>query len=115
MVRFENVGMRYSSGPEVLREGMKVLNAAATKFGFKFETTNYDIGGERYMKTGEILPDSVLDEFRKQVGALHPLGHMGEPDDVAYGVLPASLYETIRTRWLAAYDAGKIAQVKRIS
>ena len=36
------------TGPEVLREGMKVLNAAAAKFGFKFETTNYDIGGERF-------------------------------------------------------------------
>lgn len=34
---------------------------------------------------------------------------------VAYGLLPASLYESIRTRWLAAYDAGKIAQVKRTS
>jgi hypothetical protein len=40
----------------------------------------------------------------------------GDPSgDVAYGVLPASLYETIRTRWLAAYDAGRIAQVKRTS
>ncbi|RSU72092.1 hypothetical protein BRX37_19960 [Sphingomonas sp. S-NIH.Pt3_0716] len=40
----------------------------------------------------------------------------GDPDgEVAYGFLPASLYETIRTRWLAAYDAGKIAQVKRTS
>ncbi|MDC7812179.1 hypothetical protein [Sphingomonas koreensis] len=40
----------------------------------------------------------------------------GDPEgDIAYGLLPASLYETIRTRWLAAYDAGKIAQVKRTS
>ena len=54
------------TGPEVLREGMKVLNAAAAKFGFKFETTNYDIGGERYMKTGDILPDSVLAEQHRR-------------------------------------------------
>jgi len=35
--------------------------------------------------------------------------------EVAYGSLPASLYETIRTRWLAVYDAGKVTQVKRTS
>lgn len=40
----------------------------------------------------------------------------GDPTgDVAYGSLPASLYETIRVRWLATYDAGKIAEVKRTS
>lgn len=72
------------TGPEVLREGMKVLNAAAAKFGFKFETTNYDIGGERYMKTGEILPDSVVEEFRKQDVLF--LGAIGHPD-VKPGIL----------------------------
>lgn len=40
----------------------------------------------------------------------------GAPDgDVAFGLLPARLYETIRTKWLTAYDAGKIAQVTRTS
>jgi hypothetical protein len=73
-----------ATGPEVLREGMKVLDAAAQKFGFKFETTNYDIGGERYLKTGEILPDSVLDEFRKQDVLF--LGAIGHPD-VKPGIL----------------------------
>lgn len=72
------------TGPEVLREGVKVLEAAAQKFGFKFELTNYDIGGERYMKTGDILPDSVLDEFRKQDVLF--LGAIGHPD-VKPGIL----------------------------
>lgn len=72
------------TGPEVLREGMKVLDAAAKKFGFAFETTPYDIGGERYLKTGEILPDSVLDEFRKQDVLF--LGAIGHPD-VKPGIL----------------------------
>ena len=72
------------TGPEVLREGMKVLDAVAKKFGFAFETTPYDIGGERYLKTGEILPDSVLDEFRKQDVLF--LGAIGHPD-VKPGIL----------------------------
>ncbi|OHT17951.1 MULTISPECIES: hypothetical protein [Sphingomonadaceae] len=40
----------------------------------------------------------------------------GDPlGEVAYGQLPTAFYETIRTRWLAAYDAGKVTQVKRTS
>ena len=45
------------TGPEVVREGVKVLKAAAAEeFGFKLELTDYDFGGERYLKTGEVLP-----------------------------------------------------------
>ena len=47
------------TGPEVAREGVKVLDAAAEKFGFKYEKVEYDLGGERYKKTGEILPPLV--------------------------------------------------------
>ena len=45
------------TGPEVIAEGVKVINAVAAKTGAKFEFTNFDLGGERYKKTGEILPD----------------------------------------------------------
>ena len=45
------------TGPEVVAEGLKVLEAASAKFGFKYETTKYDFGGERYLKTGETLSD----------------------------------------------------------
>jgi len=54
------------TGPEVTAEAVKVLDAAATKFAFKLDKTPYDIGGERYKRTGEVLPDSVLEELRKQ-------------------------------------------------
>ena len=52
------------TGPEVVREGLKVLEAVGGKYGFKYETVNYDFGGDRYLKTGEILPDSGLEELK---------------------------------------------------
>src|SRR5262249_7174235 len=58
--------------------------AAARKFEFKLEKTPYDLGGERYKRTGETLPDSVLDELRK-VDAIF-LGAIGHPD-VKPGIL----------------------------
>jgi len=48
------------TGPEVVREGLKVLEAA----GVKLDLEEFDLGGERYKKTGDILPDSVLEELR---------------------------------------------------
>jgi 3-isopropylmalate dehydrogenase len=81
------------TGPEVLAEGVKVVNAAADKFGFKLETTSYDIGGERYKRTGEILPDSVLEEFRS-FDAIY-LGAIGHPD-VKPGLLEKGILLTMR-------------------
>src|SRR3989475_7340288 len=72
------------TGPEVVREAVKVLDAAAKKFDLKFNYTNYDIGGDRYIKTGEVLPDSVLSELRKYPAIL--LGAIGHPD-VKPGIL----------------------------
>jgi 3-isopropylmalate dehydrogenase len=72
------------TGPEVTVEAVKVMDAAAAKFGFKVEQTEYDFGGERYKRTGEILPDSAIEEFRKQDAIL--LGAIGHPD-VAPGIL----------------------------
>src|SRR5689334_23323126 len=53
------------TGPEVVAEGLKVLRAAQTKFGFKIETADFDFGGERYKRTGETLPDSAIADLRK--------------------------------------------------
>ncbi len=53
------------TGPEVVNEGLKVLKAVAEKEKIKFDFGFYDIGGDRYLKTGETLPDSVLDELKK--------------------------------------------------
>ncbi len=72
------------TGPEVTVEAVKVLKTAADKFGFKVELTDFDFGGERYMKTGETLPDSAIDELRGFDAIL--LGAIGHPD-VAPGIL----------------------------
>ncbi|MBU4211225.1 MAG: 3-isopropylmalate dehydrogenase [Verrucomicrobia bacterium] len=72
------------TGPEVIREGLKVLNAAAQRFQFKLDFTNYDLGGDRYLRTGETCPDSVLNELR-QFDAIY-LGAIGHPD-VKPGIL----------------------------
>ncbi len=66
------------TGPEVVREGLKVLKAVAEKENFKVDLTSYDLGGERYLKTGEILPDSVFEELKKvQAIFLGAIGHPG--------------------------------------
>ncbi len=81
------------TGPEVVREGLKVLEAAASKTGVRYELTHYDLGGERYLRTGEILPDSVLDELRG-FDAIY-LGAIGHPD-VAPGILEKGLLLRLR-------------------
>ncbi len=81
------------TGPEVTVEAVKVMEAAAAKFGFKVEQTPYDFGGERYMKTGEILPDGAIDELKKQDAIL--LGAIGHPD-VKPGILEKGLLLEMR-------------------
>jgi 3-isopropylmalate dehydrogenase len=72
------------TGPEVTAEAVKVLKAAAARFGFKLDLTEFDFGGERYKRTGETLPDSSVEELRKFDAIL--LGAIGHPD-VAPGIL----------------------------
>jgi 3-isopropylmalate dehydrogenase len=81
------------TGPEVVAEGLKVLNAIAGPANLKFEYVHYDIGGERYLKTGEVLPESVLDELR-QFKAIY-LGAIGHPD-VKPGILEKGILLRIR-------------------
>ncbi|MFH1258866.1 MAG: 3-isopropylmalate dehydrogenase [Elusimicrobiota bacterium] len=80
-------------GPEVIREGLKVLEAAAGKEKVRYELVNYDLGGERYLKTGELVPDSVLAELRK-LDAIY-LGAIGHPQ-VKPGVLEKGILLKIR-------------------
>jgi len=81
------------TGPEVVREGLKVLEAVASADGFRYDTQTYDLGGERYLATGETLPDSVLEELRG-FGAIF-LGAIGHPD-VAPGILERSILLRLR-------------------
>ncbi|HWO71603.1 MAG TPA: 3-isopropylmalate dehydrogenase [Actinomycetota bacterium] len=79
------------TGPEVIREGLKVLDAV--REGFDVELVRYDLGGERYLRTGEVLPDAVLEELRG-LDAIY-LGAVGHPD-VPPGVLERGLLLRIR-------------------
>jgi 3-isopropylmalate dehydrogenase len=82
------------TGPEVVAEAIKVLNTAAGKFNLKLNYTHYDLGGERYLRTGEILPDSVLAELGQFPAIL--LGAIGHPQ-VKPGVLEKGIL--LRTRF----------------
>ena len=77
-------------GPEVLAEALKVVAAA----GVQLDTVDYDLGGRRYLATGEVLPDGVLDELRRLDAIL--LGAIGTPE-VPPGVLERGLL--LRTRF----------------
>jgi len=81
------------TGPEVLREAMKVVRAVAQREGFSLDTTDYDFGGDRYLATGEILPDSAIEEF-KGYDAIF-LGAIGHPD-VKPGILEKGILLRIR-------------------
>jgi 3-isopropylmalate dehydrogenase len=81
------------TGPEVVAEGVKALDAASKKFGFELRYTYYDLGGERYLKTGETLPDSVLSELRSHQAIF--LGAIGHPD-VRPGILEKEILLRIR-------------------
>jgi len=81
------------TGPEVVREGLKVLEAVAKARGIAYETVHYDLGSERYLRTGEVLPPSVLDELRT-FHAIY-LGALGHPK-VPPGVIERGLLLALR-------------------
>lgn len=80
-------------GPEVVAEGLKVLDAVAPLAGASVERTEYDLGARRWHATGETLPDSVLAELREQDAIL--LGAVGDPT-VPSGVLERGLLLRLR-------------------
>lgn len=79
------------TGPEQVREAVKVAEAAAGACGFKLETVTFPFGGQRYLETGEILPEGALDELRQFDAIL--LGAIGHP-----GVKPGILEKGILLR-----------------
>ena len=80
-------------GPEVVAEGLKVMAAAADVYDVDYELVEYDIGGERYLRTGEVLPNSVLAELG-QCDAIY-LGAVGHPD-VPTGALEQGILLKLR-------------------
>ena len=81
------------TGPEVVAEGLKVLEAVAALDGFTYETDHFDYGGDRYLKTGEVLPAGAVDQLRT-FNAIY-LGAVGHPD-VAPGILEKGLLLDLR-------------------
>ncbi len=83
------------TGPEVIREAVKALKAAETRDRLRLDLHPYDLGGERYLKTGEILPESVLAELARMDAIL--LGAIGHPE-VPPGLLEKGLLLELRFR-----------------
>ncbi|MDA2927060.1 3-isopropylmalate dehydrogenase [Acidobacteria bacterium AH-259-G07] len=81
------------TGPEVTREACKLLKVVAPLEDFKYETVEFDYGGERYLKIGEVITEKQIDEFR-QFDAIF-LGAVGHPD-VPPGILEKGLLLAIR-------------------
>ncbi|NOX21818.1 MAG: 3-isopropylmalate dehydrogenase [Actinobacteria bacterium] len=82
-------------GPEVVAEECKVLAVVATRFNLRLNFTEYNLGGERFLRTGELLPESVLTELRGHDAIL--LGALGTPG-VPVGVLERGIILALRTR-----------------
>jgi 3-isopropylmalate dehydrogenase len=64
-------------GPEVVREALKVLTKTSELYDFRFETTEFPFGTEHYLKTGELVPESVYSEYKEHDAIL--LGAIGDP------------------------------------
>lgn len=80
-------------GPEVTGVASDVLAAAGSRFGFTVESVSYDLGGERFVRTGEVLPESVQEELAAFDAIL--LGAVGTPE-VPPGVLERGLLLKLR-------------------
>lgn len=81
------------TGPEVVAEGIKILQTLSDKFGFRINFTYYDLGGEHYKATGEILPENILESIAKS-NAIY-LGAIGHPD-VKPGILEKGILLKLR-------------------
>ena len=81
------------TGPEVVREALKVLDVAAKKARFKYQTETFDWGGDRYLATGEVLPESAPETLRQFDTIL--LGAIGHPD-VKPGILEKGILLALR-------------------
>ncbi|MGD9520116.1 MAG: 3-isopropylmalate dehydrogenase [Armatimonadota bacterium] len=80
-------------GPEIVREGLRVLDAACAKHGVEYEPVVYDVGGERYRRTGELITDAEMDELSR-MDAIY-LGAVGDPE-VPPGVLEHGILLCLR-------------------
>jgi len=81
------------TGPEVIEQGLKVLTAVGEKSDIRFHFISYDLGGEKYLKTGEMLSEPLIEELR-HLDAIY-LGAIGHPD-VKPGILEKGILLNLR-------------------
>ena len=81
------------TGPEVVEQGCKVLQAAAEKYGFELQMADFDFGGDRYLRTAELLPDEDVERLRG-FDAIY-LGAIGHPE-VKPGILEKGILLRLR-------------------
>jgi len=81
------------TGPEVIKEGIKILDAVSKRLGFTLDFHYYDFGGDRYLRTGEILPDGAVAELKKYDAIYR--GAIGHPD-VKPGILEKGILLRLR-------------------
>ncbi len=82
------------TGPEVVREALKVLEAVARLEGFSYEAESFDFGGDRFLKSGYIIDDADIEQLRSNFDAIL-LGAVGHPD-VKPGILEKGLLLRLR-------------------
>jgi len=81
------------TGPEVVREGLKVLDVVSKKFGFKYETKEFDFSGKRFLATGKLVDEKDVEELKKY-DAIY-LGAVGDPD-VKPGIIETGVLLKLR-------------------
>ncbi|MBA7600494.1 putative tartrate dehydrogenase/decarboxylase TtuC [subsurface metagenome] len=82
------------TGPEVVKEGLKILNKISSVFQIDFDFKEFDYGGQRYLKTGKTISEEDIEEL-KSYHAIY-LGAIGHPD-----VKPGILEKGILLRWIS--------------
>ncbi|MFA5271237.1 MAG: 3-isopropylmalate dehydrogenase [Candidatus Omnitrophota bacterium] len=98
------------TGPEVVKEGLKVIEAASKKYGFTYTTKEFDFSGQRYLKTGKLVDEKDIEELKKYSAIF--LGAVGDPD-VKPGIIETgvllklrfSLDQYINLRPVQLYDS----------
>jgi 3-isopropylmalate dehydrogenase len=81
------------TGPEVVVEGLKVLDAASKKFKFQYETKDFDFSGKRYLETGKLVDEKDIEELKKY-SAIY-LGAVGDPN-VKPGIIETGVLLKLR-------------------
>jgi len=81
------------TGPEVVRQGLKVLDAASKKFKFQYEAKEFDFSGKRYLETGKLVDDKDIEEL-KRYSAIY-LGAVGDPN-VSPGIIETGVLLKLR-------------------